>query len=130
MADIDDLKTVFECLTESFSSGNLEAFAEHFDENATLYTPLSPFSVNGRLSVKQFYQDLAAQAESVATSRVSNEFRVVGTTGVVWGYTTFMVKFKDGPLKMFFIRQTWTFAKSNGKWTVIAAHYSRLPTGD
>jgi uncharacterized protein (TIGR02246 family) len=130
MTDTDDLKAVFERLTQAYSSGNLEAFAEHFDEEATIYTPLSPFSVNGRVAVKHFYQALAANAESITTTRISNEFRVVGTTGLVWGYTTFIIKLKDAPVRMLFIRQTWTFAESGGKWLVVAAHYSRLPASD
>ena len=72
MDDIDDLKSVFERLTQAYTSGDLEAFAEYFDEHATIYTPLSPLSVDGRAAVKQFYQALAANAESITTSRVRN----------------------------------------------------------
>jgi len=130
MADIDDLKASFEQLTQAYNSGNLDAFSAGMDDEVTVFTPLSPFPVEGRAAVKQFYQVLSANAESVTATRINSQFRVIGTTGLVWGYTAFAVKPKDGPMMNIFVRQTWTFTKSDGQWFVVAAHFSRLPSGD
>jgi hypothetical protein len=65
----------------------------------------------------------------VTLTRINSQFRIIGETGVVWGHTAFTLKPKDGPLAVLFIRQTWTFTKVNGKWLVIAAHFSRVPSG-
>src|SRR5262245_59971340 len=107
MADIDDLKASFEQLTQAYNSVNLDAFSAGMDDEVTIFTPRSPFSVDGRAAVKQFYQVLSANAESITTRRINPQFRVIGTTGLVWGYTAFAVKPKGGPMMNIFVRQTW-----------------------
>jgi hypothetical protein len=83
MADLDDLKTTFEHLTEAFSTHNLDAFMAGLHEEVTIFNPISPFPMEGKAAVQQFYRLFLDSHERVTLTRINSQFRILGTTGLV-----------------------------------------------
>jgi ketosteroid isomerase-like protein len=61
---------------------------------------------------------------------IDYKYRVIGNTGIMWGYFMEEVKPKDGPVSTVYSRVTNTWIKSDGRWRVILAHDSAIPSGD
>lgn len=68
--------------------------------------------------------------ESMQETPVDLKYKVVGNTGIVWGYNTIVSRFKGGQVQTKQSRITTTWVKSGGKWLVLCAHLSAIPSGD
>jgi len=75
---------------------------------------------------KNAFNDL----EYVSLTPYNLQYKVVGTTGIVWGYSSMSTKPKGEPVRTQNSRYTSTWVKSDGKWYVICTHISAIPTGD
>jgi ketosteroid isomerase-like protein len=129
MADIDDLKATFEQFVGAFNAHNLDAWAALCHDSVVSFQPFSPFPVEGKAALRQVHQTTLANSESVSVTHINPQFRVIGATGVVWAHTAHVRKPKDGPMTTVFGRSTFTFAKSDGRWLMVASHGSGLPSG-
>jgi len=67
--------------------------------------------------------------ESTSFTPLNPQYRVIDSTGLVWGHTALSLKPKDGPSTTIFIRFTFVFVKTEGKWLEACVHFSQLPTG-
>jgi hypothetical protein len=88
--------------------------------------------LEGKAARQQLFQRGSTNNESVTVTPIKPQFRVVGTTGVVWMHLALMRKPKeDAPMTNIaeIACSTWTFAKSDGKWLIVAEHHSLLPSG-
>jgi ketosteroid isomerase-like protein len=130
MTDIDDLKVAFEQIVGAYNAQNLDAWAALCHDNVVSFQLFSPFPVDGKAALRQAHQTTLANSESATTTLINPQFRVIGTTGVVWAYLALGVKPKDGPLTTVFARSTFTFTKSDGRWRMVVSHISRLPSGN
>ena len=79
-----------------------------------------------RKVVEQFYDMMDV---FIVTLHTEN-YRVVGDTGLAWGHCSYTTKQKDGPQRTVYMRYTHTFAKTEGKWTLVLYHRSLIPTED
>jgi uncharacterized protein (TIGR02246 family) len=130
MADIDELKTAFEHAFVAYNSRSLDAFAASWHDDVVQFSALGPFPAVGKAAVRQYHQRMFTHHESLVYTPITPQFLVVGTTGVVWLHFSLTRKPKDAPMSTFFGRSIFTFAKVDGKWLMVAAHYSRLPSGE
>ena len=130
MADIDDLKAAFEQFVGAYNAQNLDAWAALCHDNVVSFQPFSPFPVDGQVALRQVHQTTLANSESASATHINPQFRVIGTTGVVWAHSALVFKPKDGPLTTVFARSTFTFAQSDGRGLMVASHISRLPSGN
>jgi ketosteroid isomerase-like protein len=85
--------------------------------------------VDGKAAAQQAMQTLFATTERVTLTLPNPQFRVMGTTGLVWSHTALMIKPTYGPLTSLVVYSTWTFVKTEGRWLVVAIHQSRLSSG-
>src|SRR5712691_9615798 len=122
MADLDDLQTAFEQVVAATNARNLDAFSALVHDEEVFFTPASPFPVEGKAARQQFFRTVSAANESATITPSKPQFRIIGTTGIVWSHFTFAVKPKDGAMTTTFVRSTYTFAKSDGKWLMVAEH--------
>ncbi len=129
MADIDDLKATFEGAIAAINRRDLDAWAALWDDGAMRFGPFSPFPADGAAALHQEFQGLFAVHESVNLTPINPQYRVFGNTGVAWGHYVLMLKPKDGPARIEFLRYTDTLTKANGKWLFVAIHMSRIPSG-
>jgi len=79
-----------------------------------------------RAIIKGAFENL----ESMQETPVNLQYRVIGNTGIVWGYNTIVTKLKGGLVQTKQSRITTTWIKSGGKWLVLCAHLSAIPSGD
>jgi ketosteroid isomerase-like protein len=130
MADLDDLQTAFEQVVAATNARNLDAFSALVHDEEVFFGPASPFPVEGKAARQQFFRTVSAANESVTVTPSKPQFRIIGTTGIVWSHFTFALKPKDSATTTSFVRSTYTFAKSDGKWLMVAEHHSLLPSGN
>ena len=131
MADIDDLKTAFEQAVGALNARNLDAFSPLVHDEAIYFGPASLFPLEGKAARQQLFQRASTNNESVTITPMNPQFRIIGTTGIVWMHLALMRKPKDGPMTnvAYMACSTWTFAKSDGQWLIVAEHHSPLPSG-
>jgi len=79
-----------------------------------------------RAGVKKFYEGM----EAFKIRLVTENYRVIGTTGVAWGHYACTTKQKDGPRRTIYLRYAHTFAKRDGKWMLVLYHRSLLTAED
>ena len=127
MADIDDLQAAFAQVVAAINARNLDAFSALVHDEEVFFPPDSPFPVEGKAARQQFFRTVSAESESVTTTPIKPQCRIIGTTGIVWSHFTFALKPKDSAMRTLFVRSTYTFVKSDGKWLMVAEHHSRLP---
>jgi ketosteroid isomerase-like protein len=129
MAEIDELKAAFEQHIQTLNTHNLDAFVATVHNGVTGFTIASPFPVDGQEVIRQFVQTVIANTESNTFMPINPQFRVIGTTGVVWSHHAVARKPKDGPRTTVFGRSTFTFVKTDGQWLCVSFHHSLIPSG-
>jgi ketosteroid isomerase-like protein len=129
MAEIDELKAAFEQHIQTLNTHNLDAFVATVHNGVTGFTIASPFPVDGQEVIRQFVQTVIANTESNTFMPINPQFRVIGTTGVVWSHHAVARKPKDGPRTTVFGRSTFTFVKTDGQWLCVPFHHSLIPSG-
>jgi|RhiMetdeSRZDD1v2_1073273.scaffolds.fasta_scaffold42103_11 uncharacterized protein (TIGR02246 family) len=127
MADIDDLQAAFAQVIAATNARDLDAFSALVHDEEVFFGPGSPSPVEGKAARQQYFRTVSAANESVTITPSKPQFRILGTTGLVWSHFTFAIKPKDGAMTTSFVRSTYTFVKSDGKWLMVAEHHSRLP---
>ena len=132
MADIDDLKATFEQIVGVINRRDPNAYASYFHEQMVAFPPFFPFAVDCKAAARQFAEANLANpnTESTSFTPLNPQYRVIGSTGIVWGHTALSLKPKDGPLSTSFIRFTFVLVKTEGKWLEACVHFSQLPTGN
>lgn len=128
--DVESLKTAFEQDVKALTSLNLDMLMAATHEEIVLYGSSSPAPVEGKEAYRQYYQQAFANAESLSLTPHNPQFRVIGTTGIVWGLSTNATKLKNGSITTYAIRYIFTYAEVDGKWLRVAVHSSRPPTGN
>ena len=108
MAEIDELKAAFEQHIQMLNTHILDAFVATVHDGVTGFTIASPFPVDGQEVIRQFVQTVIANTESNTFMPINPQFRVIGTTGVVWSHHAVARKPKDGPRTTVFGRSTFT----------------------
>jgi uncharacterized protein (TIGR02246 family) len=130
MADIEDLQVVFGQVVGAFNAHDPEALARLAHDKVTFFGALTPFPVDGKDPLRQLFQSMFEAYEGITLSPINPRFDVVGPTGVAWGNASLVLRPQGGPATTLFARYTWTFVQAEGQWVVLAAHISRLPSGN
>jgi ketosteroid isomerase-like protein len=134
-ADVDDLKAAVERAIKAFNSLDPAPLASTvhpgfvmFDRDSA-FADVSPMQ-NVEASTRTGLQSWFATLESLNITPVNYQYKVVGNTGIVWGYETMTYKPKGGPMQTIQSRVTSVYLKSGGKWLIIMSHSSAIPSGD
>lgn len=129
-ADVDDLKAAFEQGTKALNALDLDGFMALAHDQSVTFGAASPFPIDGKAAQRQTLQNAMNGRESQTFTPINPQFRVIGTTGIVWGHGSLVIKPKGGPLETQYVRYTIVYAKTDGKWLRAATHLSWMPAGN
>ena len=79
-----------------------------------------------REGVKKFYEGM----DEFKIKILTENYRVVGTTGLAWGLYACTTKQKGQMRRTIYLRYAHTFAKRDGKWMLVLYHRSKLTSED
>ena len=79
-----------------------------------------------RAGVTKFFDMMDVFSITVHTEN----YRVVGNTGMAWGHLSYTTKQKDGPQRQVYQRYTHIFSNVTGKWTLVMYHRSIMTSED
>ena len=132
--DVDDLKAAYEAYIEAFSKQDVSAnLATQHDEYVS-YGPNAVFPNDrkgrSKADLQQGLENFLAIRERFTITPINPQYRVVGTTGLVWGHERIVRKLKDGPQGTIRVRYIRTWVNSGGKWLRLASHLSAVPSGN
>jgi len=130
MSDLDDLKAAFARSNAAVNGRDLDALRAIFHDDAVQFGSSSPFPREGKAAFLQAFETIFANYERYTFTLINPQFRVIDSTGVVWAHFSVAQKPKDGPMTTVFGRGMWTLAKAERHWSIVAAHLSRLPSGN
>jgi ketosteroid isomerase-like protein len=128
MSDLDDLKATAEQANEAQGALDLKAWSTLWHDQLVDFPPFLPFMVEGKAAVRQMFEALWANTESLNVRQINPQYRVIGSTGLVWGQYVTEFKPKKAPLQRTTGRFTATYVKTDGKWLLVSRHVSLLPT--
>jgi uncharacterized protein (TIGR02246 family) len=129
-ADVDDLKAAFEQGTKALNALDVDGFMALAHDQGVTFGAASPFPTDGKAAQRQALQGIVSSRESQTFTPINPQFRVIGTTGIVWGHGSIAIKPKGGPLDTNYVRYTIVYAKTDGKWLRVATHLSWMPAGN
>ena len=128
--DLDDLKAADDRHFKAFAARDAATFSAMAHPELVAFARNAAFALpNRELSIKSL-QDWFATLESLSITPIDYQYKVIGNTGIVWGYNIVTYKPKDGSQQTYQQRQTSTWIKSGGKWLALLSHASAIPSGD
>jgi ketosteroid isomerase-like protein len=130
MSDLDDLKIAVEQWIAAYNSRNLDSIIAGTHEGVTFFNTVSPFALDGKVALRQLFEVQFMNFESALVTPINLQYRVIGMSGVAWGYVAIAIKPKDGPLRTIFARISWTWTKVDNTWLTVSMHQSLLPSGN
>lgn len=128
--DVAELKATFEQNTAALNKHDLDAHMAFWHDEVVVFGPVAPFPVEGKAALRQLTQAVFTNSESATWTVISPQYRVIGSTGVVYFYDAAAIKPKDGLLQSHVRRITATRTKLDGKWVGVAVHVSPLKVGN
>jgi hypothetical protein len=129
--DLADLKATHLGALQAMAAGNVEAWLAVFHgENVRVYanSPI-PMDYKGvdRAALRRDLEASFAGNESYTLVPVNLQYRVIGDTGIVWGYHVDVVRKKEGPGSATLNQITAVYARVGGKWLRVCTHISPVP---
>jgi hypothetical protein len=119
--------------TMAFNTGDMETFFGLMDDNVTKFGPREgvPRAVPNKEIKERAKQANIKYHETHSFRSLSYkpDFRVIGNTGLVWELVerTIFNK-KSGITQRLFLKCSYTYVKSDGKWIVVLYHESSIPS--
>jgi len=130
-ADVSSLKVTHQKYLEAWSDRDLDTIVEigtgaaGFGHSTAFPRPIRVRDTF-RKQVQQFYNMM-----DVFTIRILTEnYHVVGDTGMAWGHYACTTKQIDGPQRTIYLRYAHTFAKRDGMWRLVMYHRSLITSED
>lgn len=124
--DLADIQQAFEADIRLFNGQDPTAFTATAHEHVVLFGPLSPFAVEGKAAIQQLVQEYFTNHDYVKWRSVNAKFLVIETSGLAWGHYTVREQPRVGPRRILHGRYTFTYAKEEDKWLVVALDFSPL----
>ena len=129
-SDTDDLKDFCAKFVSAWNSLDAEAVVSMDYEGGVGFGVDNPFPIITKKEDKLAYlKSLMASIEFIKITLFSDQYKVVGDTGISWGYYTMMVKPKGEAMQTEYARYTLTAVKAGKKWKILAMHQSAIPVG-
>jgi hypothetical protein len=93
------------------------------------FTPTDPFAIDTEKASRST-EPGNYPLDFRNTTAVNLQYRVIGNTGLVWGYHRDAIKPKDGQLQSYLHRALLVYVKVDGRWLRAATHQSAVPNGN
>ena len=129
MTEVDNLKTTFDQMVAAIDRRDAKAYAAFWHDQIVSFPPLSPFAMDGSVTMRQLVDGYFSSVESESFTPITPQYRVAANTGIVWGHAASTLKPKDGPQRTLFVRFTFTFVKVDEEWRLLLIHVSLIPSG-
>ena len=120
------VRRVFEADIRLFNGQDPTAFTAAAHKNVVLFGTLSPFAVEGKAAIQHLIQEYFTNYDYAKWAPVNAQFSVIGTSGLAWGHYTLRAQPKAGPRSILHGRYTFTYAREEGKWLLVALDFSAL----
>ena len=130
-AEVESLKATHRKYLDAWSNRDIETIvdigtgAAGFGHSTAFPRPIRVRETFGPM-VRQFYDTMDVFNIEILTEN----YNVVGDTGLAWGHYAQTTKQKDGPRRTVYLRYAHTFAKIDGKWKLVMYHRSLIPNED
>ena len=127
--DLADLKATHQRYTNAWNTGDLETVFEIWQDGGIWLPTNQAFLVvtNSAAGKQMFAKWLETHVYRSSWHKV--DYKVIGDTGLVWGLRTATSIVKTtGTGKRFFLKTTYVFLKSEGKWKAFMHHDTPLPS--
>lgn len=128
--DVAALEVTFNETTRALNARDLDAALGQVDDGIVLFSLFSPFPMKGKRAFRQALRDYFASYESAKFAPTNSRFRVIGATGIAWGFYELSGKLQDGPMGYFNGRYLYTYTQAEGEWKLISMHFSPLEHRD
>jgi hypothetical protein len=122
-----DLQEAFERTISAFNARNLDNLAASVHDQVVQAGALSPVPLEGKTALREHYRKFFMNYENSSFTPINPHFCVSGSTGTSWGHFALTLKPEGAAMTIPVGCYTMTFTKDEGKWLVIAAHFSWLP---
>ena len=112
-----------------FSEGNLDAWMATYADNANFLAARNPFRIEGKEAIRAFYTALFQNFPTRRTAARQLTLRAYGNDSTVVSNQYTQVNFvdKNGQATNLYLRNTITWVKMGGQWSIVDAHNSKLP---
>ncbi len=129
--DADDLKDFCTKFVNAWNSLDAETAVSMDYEGGVSFGVDNPFPMITKKEGKLAYlKGLMASVDFINIALYNDQYKVVGDTGLSWGYYTISVKPKGEKAQTEYARYTLTAVKSGGKWQILSIHQSAIPAGN
>ena len=129
----DPLKEVAEVVApraKAYVTGDVEGWTAVYADNATFYSSLSPFRIDGKAAIRSYFADYFAQYPNRKYVLRQNTLRAYGDNLVVAnGYYELVQTDRSGKTAILPGRYSVVFAKLNGRWQIVDQHNATLGNG-
>jgi ketosteroid isomerase-like protein len=127
--DLADLKAAHKMMMKAFATGDVETGFSYFHEGFVYMPATRGFPTVMNLARAKPGWIKFWETHIWIPRWYKTDFRVIGNTGLIWGVrevTT--INKKTGTGKRRFQKFCGTWLKSDGKWKVVMAHSSDIPS--
>lgn len=129
-AEEQQLKTTYEAWIGAWNIGDIKTIGEiasaNFGFGRDVPFPRPP--ARDRASYENGLRGYFSIMDEIGYEADSTNYKVIGSTGFVWGYYSQTTKQKSGPSRTVYGRQSLTFVKDGGKWKLLMYHRSDFPS--
>lgn len=114
---------------QAFQDGDLDAYTAAYADNAVVTSSLSPFRSEGREAIRAYLTELFKLYPGRRVLVRQPSMRVYNDDLVIQNnYTALYLTDQKGQVTALSLRSSTTWAKVGGRWQIVDAHTSRLPT--
>src|SRR5262245_55520913 len=99
MGDLEELKATAEQANQAQNALDLNTWSSLWHDQLVDFPPFPPFMVEGKTAVQRMFETLWANTESLVVTQINPQYRVIGSTGLVWGQYTTEFKLKNSPMQ-------------------------------
>jgi ketosteroid isomerase-like protein len=131
--EADALRATQELEIQALHARDVDAYLDslHPEEVSMFVWDAFPIDYKGRSDERRrAVESFFANVEHLRITSFDKHYRVVGDTGLVWGYAKLEMKPRDGPLEIRNVRGLWVYVRVDGEWLRIARHVSPIPEGN
>lgn len=129
----DPLKEVAEVVApraKAYVTGDVDGWTAAYAENATFYSSLSAFRIDGKAAIRAYFADYFSQYPNRKYVLRQNTLRAYGDNLVIAnGYYELQQTDRSGKTETLPGRYSVIFAKLNGRWQIVDQHNATLGNG-
>ena len=130
--DLEDLKAAHARTMKALATGDVDLWLSslHDEQVRFDYQQATDYKGVDKATIRKDYEALFANIERLTITPVDLQYRVIGDTGLVWGYHVDSLKEKGKRGTVTISRVTAVYARTGGKWLRVLTHISALPPAD